>query len=369
MFEPVLEENLTRIGVFGIGGAGCNAVNHMIQSGLKNVDFHAVNTDLQTLRLNLAENKVQIGAQLTSGSGSGGRPETGRRAAEESLPLLREILRGYEMVFIATGEGGGTGTGASPLIAETAREQGSLVVAVATRPFDFEGRPRALKAQEGLDQLRPRVDTLIVIPNQKLLARHQKEPIRSSFRIADEVITNAVRTVADIITMPQLVNIDFADVREVMKEKGAAYLGLGMASGPDRAKEAATHAISSELIEELDIESAHRVLLNVSGDENLTLQEVEDAAMAVQTIMRNQADIRFGATHDPNLKGMIRVTVIATGIDEPFACFGDIQELVHGSSDFADRGRHVAGRGAAGPAQPIDKNDLKIPAVLRRIMD
>jgi len=369
MFEPVVENNLTRIGVFGIGGAGCNAVNHMIQSGLRNVDFYAVNTDLQTLRLNLAENKVQIGAQLTSGSGSGGRPETGRRAAEESLPLLREVLRGYEMVFIATGEGGGTGTGASPLIAETAREHGSLVVAVATKPFDFEGRPRALKAIEGIDLLRPRVDTMIVIPNQKLLARHQKEPMHSAFRMADEVITNAVRTVSDIITVPQLVNIDFADVREVMKEKGAAYLGLGVASGPDRAKEAASRAISSELIEELSIETAHRVLLNVSGDENLTLQEVEDAAMTVQAMMRNQADVRFGAAHDPALKGMIRVTVIATGIDEPFASFGDIQELVRFNGELADRGRQMAGRGTPGATQPIDKNDLRIPAVLRKIMD
>ena len=225
MFEPVDDRELTRIGVFGVGGAGCNAVNHMIQSGLTGVDFYAVNTDLQSLHMNLAENKVQIGAQLTGGTGSGGKPETGRKACEESQQYLREIVAGYDLVFIATGEGGGTGTGASPLVASTAREQGCLVVAVATKPFEFEGRVRALKAIEGIEALRPCVDTLITVPNQKLLAMYSNEPLNSAFRLADEVLCNAARGIADIVTIPQMVNIDFSDVRDVLQEPGGALIG------------------------------------------------------------------------------------------------------------------------------------------------
>jgi len=369
MFEPVENLELIKIGVFGIGGAGCNAVNHMIQAGLHGVDFYAVNTDLQALHLNLAENKIQIGAQLTGGTGSGGKPETGKKACEETLPLLREILTGYDMVFIATGEGGGTGTGASPLVAETAREQGSLVVSVVTKPFDFEGRARVIRALDGIEELRPRCDTLIVIPNQKLLEIYPQEPFHEAFRLADEVLHNAVKGISDLVTTPQLVNIDFADVRDVMQEKGAALMGMGQASGVDRAKEAAGRAISSPLIDDITIETAHRVLLNVTGDANLTLPEIKEAAMMIQEATRHQADIRFGASSDQTMTDAVRVTVIATGIEEPFPKIGDIKELANITNAFTDRRRKLLTSGQPGTAGVIDKSNLEIPAFLRRQID
>jgi cell division protein FtsZ len=369
MFEPVENLELIKIGVFGIGGAGCNAVNHMIQAGLRGVDFYAVNTDLQALHMNLAENKIQIGAQLTGGTGSGGKPETGRKACEETLSLLREILVGYDMVFIATGEGGGTGTGASPLVAETAREQGSLVVSVVTKPFEFEGRARVIRALDGIEELRPRCDTLIVIPNQKLLEIYPKEPFHEAFRLADEVLYNAVKGITDLVTTPQLVNIDFADVRDVMQEKGAALMGMGMASGADRAKEAASRAICSPLIDDITIETAHRVLLNVTGDAKLTLPEIKEAAMMIQEATRHQADIRFGASSDQTMNDAVRVTVIATGIEEPFPKIGDIKELASITNTFNDRRRKLLTSGQPGTADVIDKSNLEIPAFLRRQID
>jgi cell division protein FtsZ len=369
MFEPVQDLNLTKIAVFGVGGAGGNAVNHMIQAGLRGVDFHVVNTDLQALNMNLAENKVQLGAQLTGGTGSGGRPETGRKACEETLPLIREIVTGYDMVFLAAGEGGGTGTGAAPLIAEAAREQGSLVVAVVTKPFDFEGRNRMLKALDGIEELRPRVDTLIVIPNQKLLEVYKTEPFREAFRLADEVLYNAAKGIVDIVMIPQLVNIDFSDVRTVLQEKGGAIMGLGIATGSDRAREAAERATYSPLIDELSIETASRVLLNISGDESLTLHEIEVAASRVQEATHHRADIRFGASHDRTLRDAIRVTVIATGIEEPFPSIGDVKELVRFSGDIADRRRRLMASDPGANPETIDKNNLQIPAVLRRHID
>jgi cell division protein FtsZ len=369
MFEPVVEASLTKIAVFGVGGAGGNALNHMIQGGLSSVDFYALNTDLQALRMSLSENKVQIGAQLTGGTGSGGRPETGRKACEENLPLIREILTGYDMVFIATGEGGGTGTGAAPLIAETAREQGSLVVAIVTKPFDFEGRARMLKALDGIEELRPRVDTLIVIPNQKLLQVYKEEPFHEAFRLADEVLYNAVKGIADIATVPQLVNIDFSDVRTVMQEKGGALMGLGLATGPDRAREAVERAIYSPLIDGLSIETATRILISISGDQQLTLQEIEAIAARVQDATHGRADIRFGASHDRNLREQVRVTVIATGIEELFPNIGDVKELVRFNSDMAERQRRLLANGVTVASEPIDKSNLQIPAVLRRQLD
>jgi len=369
MFEPVENLELIKIGVFGVGGAGCNAVNHMIQAGLHGVDFYAVNTDLQALHMNLSENKIQIGAQLTGGTGSGGKPETGKKACEETLPLLREILTGYDMVFIATGEGGGTGTGASPLIAETAREQGSLVVAIVSKPFDFEGRARVLRALDGIEELRPRCDTLIVIPNQKLLEIYPKEPFFEAFRLADDVLHNAVKGISDLVTTPQLVNIDFADVRDVMQEKGAALMGMGLASGADRAKEAASKAICSPLIDDITIDTAHRVLLNVTGDARLSLPEIREAAMMIQEATRHQADIRFGASSDQAMNDAVRVTVIATGIEEPFPKIGDIKELATITNTFTDRRRKQLLAGQSGSGDVIDKSNLEIPAFLRRQID
>ena len=369
MFEPVDDRELTRIGVFGVGGAGCNAVNHMIQSGLTGVDFYAVNTDLQSLHMNLAENKVQIGAQLTGGTGSGGKPETGRKACEESQQYLREIVAGYDLVFIATGEGGGTGTGASPLVASTAREQGCLVVAVATKPFEFEGRVRALKAIEGIEALRPCVDTLITVPNQKLLAMYSNEPLNSAFRLADEVLCNAARGIADIVTIPQMVNIDFSDVRDVLQEPGGALMGLGTANGTDRAREAASRAICSPLVDELAIDTARRVLLNITGDEQMTLQEIEAVAMAVQEATRHQADIRFGASHDKLLEGRMKVTVIATGIEDSLVGVGGLKDIVMFNNDLARRRRPSLDDSHSPVDDIADRNDLRIPAVLRRHVD
>ena len=368
MFEPVEDLHLTRIAVFGVGGAGGNALNHMIQAGLPGVDFYAVNTDLQALHMNLAENKIQMGAQLTGGTGSGGRPETGRKACEENLPLIREILTGYDMLFIAAGEGGGTGTGASPLIAETAREQGSLVVAVVTKPFDFESRSHMLKALDGIEELRMRVDTLIVIPNQKVLELYKNEPFRQAFRLGDEVLYNAVKGIAEIVTKPQLVNIDFADVRTVLQEKGGAIMGLGTATGNDRAREAAEHAIYSPLIDELSIETASRILLNITGDEQLTLDEIQASASRVLEATHGRADVRFGASTDKVLNGVLKVTVIATGIEEPFPSIGSAKELLTFNGELSERRRKLmAANGQA--SEGIDKNNLQIPAVLRRHID
>ncbi|MEO0108299.1 MAG: cell division protein FtsZ, partial [candidate division WOR-3 bacterium] len=352
------------------GGARCNALDHHIQSGLGNVDFYAVNTDLQSLRMNLASNKIQIGAQLTGGTGSGGRPETGRRACEESIDVIRDVVAGYEMVFLAAGEGGGTGTGASPLIAQVARQQGCLVVAVVTKPFEFEGQARAQRAIEGLHALRPMVDTLIVIPNEKLHQLYPNEPLVEAFGLADDVISSAVRGVAEIVTIPQYVNIDFSDVRDVLQEPGGAMMGQAVATGADRARSAATKAICSPLMDQLSVETARRALLNICGDERLTVSEVSEVAAAIREATNPQIDIRFGATQDPKLNGLLKVTVIATGIEELVIGVVGLQELLDARHDVLSRRRIGAGDPKATTVVNMtDKNDLRIPTVLRRHLD
>jgi len=364
VIEPVEERNLTRIGVFGVGGAGCNAVNHMVDARLNGVELFAVNTDLQALSMSLAPNRIQIGAQLTGGLGSGGDPKIGRQAAEESIETLRENLSGFDLVFIAAGEGGGTGTGAAPVIAQEAKQQGALVVAVVTRPFDFEGRQRQQRAQAGIDAIRPNVDTLIVIPNQRILDVYGAQPCFESFRLANEVLLNAVSGIAEIVTTKQLINIDFADVRAVMREKGGAVMSVGIASGEGRATESAHRALHSPLIEDVSIEHARRILLNVAGDGSMTLNEVDEAAKVISLATNGQADIRLGAATHSELKSVMKVTLIATGLPEPLPRLEDITDLITSSEEIRFRRRSMA------KGEPlVDKLDLEVPTFIRRQMD
>jgi cell division protein FtsZ len=364
VIEPVEERNLTRIGVFGVGGAGGNAINHMVDARLSGVELFAVNTDLQALSMSLAPNKIQIGAQLTGGLGSGGDPKIGRQAAEESIEILRENLAGFDMVFIAAGEGGGTGTGAAPVIAQEAKQQGALVVAVVTRPFDFEGRQRREKAQAGIEALKPHVDTLIVIPNQRILEVYGAEPCFEAFRLADEVLLNAVRGISEIVTTKQLINIDFADVRTVMSERGGAVMSVGIAQGEGRASEAAHRALRSPLIEDVSIESARRVLLNISGDESMTLKEVDEAAQIIYHATNGQADIRMGAARLTDLNSAMKVTMIATGLNEPLPRLEDVTDFIT-NSEMIPLKRRITGKGEL----PVDKSNLEVPTFIRRQLD
>ncbi len=312
VFEP---HDSAHIKVVGVGGAGGNAVNRMIESGFAGVDFVAVNTDAQALSTSLAATQVQIGKQLTHGLGSGGNPEIGRKAIQEDAELVGAALKGADMVFIAAGMGGGTGTGAGPAIAQMAKKTGSLVVGVVTKPFLFEGQYRMRQAVEGLDLLRQEVDTAIVIPNQRLLAVASKNtPIREAFRIADDVLLRATKGVSDLITVPGLVNLDFADIKSVMTEMGDAVMGTGVGSGKNRAVESAQQAISSPLLEDTSIAGAAGVLVNVTGGPDLTLHEINEAATVINESIGAECNMIFGAVIDETLKDQVMITVIATGI-------------------------------------------------------
>lgn len=318
MFEfEEASENRALIRIVGIGGAGSNAVNTMISAGLTGVDFVAANTDAQALRVNMAPIKVQLGGALTKGLGAGADPETGRRATSESEEELREYLMGSDMVFVTAGMGGGTGTGGAPVVARIAREMGALTVGVVTKPFLFEGKKRMRQAEEGLRQLREHVDTLICIPNQRLLAAASRsQPLLEAFHKADEVLLQAVRGISDLITVHGLINLDFADVRTIMSNMGMAIMGTATATGEGRAEEAARHAIASPLLEDISIRGARGVLINITGSENLTLHEVNEAATLIQEEADEDANIIFGAVIDENLSDEIRITVIATGFGE-----------------------------------------------------
>ena len=306
------------IKVIGVGGGGGNALNTMIESRLGGVDFIAANTDSQALEHNRASIKVQLGADVTRGLGCGANPDRGRASALEERDRLRELLEGSDMVFVTAGMGGGTGTGAAPIIAEVAREIGALTVGVVTRPFSFEGRVRGKQADRGLDELHQVVDTLITIPNQRLLSLAGKNTaVKDAFRLADEVLLNAVRGISDLITIHGLVNLDFADVRTVMNEAGVALMGTGIGHGDTRAVDAARSAISSPLLEDLSIDGARGVLINITGDEDMTLFEVNEASTLIQEAAHEDANIIFGAVIDDELpEGEVRVTVIATGLDD-----------------------------------------------------
>lgn len=311
-----------QIKVIGVGGGGNNAVNRMITAGLKGVDFVAINTDAQAINLSRAGQKVQIGLKLTKGLGAGANPEVGSKAAEESREELINALKGADMVFVTAGMGGGTGTGAAPIVAEIAKELGALTVGVVTRPFTFEGRKRAMQAEKGIAELKSKVDTLITIPNDRLLQVVDKHTtIHEAFRIADDVLRQGVQGISDLIAVPGLINLDFADVKTIMRNTGSALMGIGTATGENRAADAARKAISSPLLE-TSIEGAQGVLLNITGGQNLTLFEVNEASEIIAEAADPEANIIFGAVIDESLKEEVRVTVIATGFDQQKPSFG-----------------------------------------------
>ena len=306
-----------RIKVVGIGGGGGNAVNTMISSGLPGVEFIAANTDLQALGVSLAPMKLQLGAQLTKGLGAGANPDIGRQAALDDSEVIRDHLSGADMVFLTAGMGGGTGTGGAPVVARMAKEQGALTVAVVTKPFQFEGRKRMRQAEEGMRELKDAVDTLIAIPNQRLLAiAGRNTSLLETFKRADDILLQAVRGISDLITVHGLINLDFADVRTIMAEMGMAMMGAGSASGENRAVEAAQKAISSPLLEDISIHGARGVLINITGSHDLSLHEVNEAATLIQEEAHEDANIIFGAVIDEQMGDEIRITVIATGFGE-----------------------------------------------------
>ncbi len=345
-FEVGLDQ-YANIKVIGVGGGGNNAVNRMISAGLKGVEFIAINTDAQALQLSQSEARIQIGAKLTKGLGAGANPEIGQKAAEESRDEIIKGLKGADMVFVTAGMGGGTGTGAAPLVAEVAKELGALTVGVVTKPFTFEGRKRMAQAETGIQNLKAKVDTLITIPNDRLLQVIDKHTsIVEAFRIADDVLRQGVQGISDLIAVPGLINLDFADVKTIMRDTGSALMGIGVASGENRAAEAARVAISSPLLE-TSIEGARGVLLNITGGASLGLFEVNEAAEIIAQAADPEANIIFGAVIDERLEDEVRVTVIATGFDQkPARREKAKQELEFKSFSSSD--------------------DLDIPAFLRR---
>jgi cell division protein FtsZ len=314
-FEMDIDQ-VARIKVIGVGGGGNNAVNRMIEDGVQGVEFIAVNTDAQALKLSKAEIKMQIGATLTRGLGAGANPEVGRNAVEESRKQIQEVLKGADMVFVTAGMGGGTGTGAAPAIAQISRELGALTIGVVTRPFGFEGRKRATNAAAGIDLMREAVDTLIIVPNDRLLQIvDKKTPMIQAFREADNVLRQGVQGISDLIAVPGLINLDFADVKTIMSNQGTALMGIGLAKGKDRAVEAAKKAISSPLLE-TSIDGAQGVLMNITGGSNLSLYEVQEAADIVSSAADKELNMIFGSIINEDFKDEIMITVIATGFSE-----------------------------------------------------
>ncbi|MEM6591265.1 MAG: cell division protein FtsZ [Cyanobacteria bacterium P01_H01_bin.119] len=311
----IVPGSIAKIKVIGVGGGGCNAVNRMINSGVAGIDFWSVNTDAQALTETPSTNCLQVGQKLTRGLGAGGNPAIGQKAAEESRDEIAAALEETDLVFITAGMGGGTGTGAAPVVAEVAKEAGALTVGVVTRPFTFEGRRRTAQAEEGITALQSRVDTLIVIPNDKLLSViSEQTPVQEAFRVADDILRQGVQGISDIITIPGLVNVDFADVRAVMADAGSALMGIGIGSGKSRAREAAIAAISSPLLE-ASIDGAGGAVFNITGGSDMTLHEVNSAAEIIYEAVDPNANIIFGAVIDERLQGEVRITVIATGFN------------------------------------------------------
>ena len=309
-----------RIKVVGVGGGGSNAVNRMVAAGFDGVEFLVANTDLQALRQNPATNKLQIGSKLTKGLGAGADPNVGRQAALEDTEKLIEALDGADMVFVTTGLGGGTGTGAAPVIASLASELGALTIAVVTKPFKFEGRKRQLQAERGLEELRECVDTVITIPNERLLATiGRTTSLNEAFTSADDVLRQAIQGISDLILVPGMINLDFADVKTIMAGMGLAIMGTGMSEGENRAMTAANAAISSPLLEDASVRGARGVIINVTGGPDLSLVEVSEASAIIQQAAHEEANIIFGAVVDPDMEGKVKITVIATGFDRPAA--------------------------------------------------
>jgi cell division protein FtsZ len=391
-FDEAMTQNAL-MKVVGVGGGGGNAVNRMIDEDLEGVEFVSVNTDAQALKGSKSGLKIQIGRKLTRGLGAGARPEIGRAALEESREEVAEALEGADLVFITAGMGGGTGTGAAPLIGEMAREQGALTIAVVTKPFLFEGRKRLRQAEEGLTELRGAVDTMIVVPNERLLSVVGKgTSFKDALKKADEVLLHATQGISDLIRVTGEVNVDFADVRTIMSDRGAALMGSGFGRGDNRAMEAAQEAISSPLLDNISIHGATGVLINITGGMDLAIDEVTTISQIIQEAAGEEAEIIFGAVHDPNMKEEVRVTVIATGFDRAEPRDGVIRptfgvttkraEPVRGGYMQTEPMRAVVGGGSSGvgpsnpPRTPVVRaperrlqTDLEIPTFIRRQMD
>jgi cell division protein FtsZ len=340
---PAVRDLRPRIVVFGVGGAGGNAVNNMIDAGLQGVDFVVANTDAQALTRAKTPNRLQLGHSITEGLGAGARPEVGQAAAQESQPEIIEMLEGAHMVFVAAGMGGGTGTGAAPVIARTARERGILTIAVVTKPFHFEGQRRMQLAETGVQELRKHVDTLIVIPNQNLFrVANERTTFAEAFQLADQVLYSGVRGVTDLMVMPGLINLDFADVRTVMAEMGTAMMGTGEAAGPNRALEASHGAMANPLLDIVSMRGAKGVLINITGGFDMTLYEVDQAANEIRAEVDPNANIIMGSTFDESLEGSMRVAVVATGIDdEAIITQHTVVEPARRASDGAPRRQAV----------------------------
>ncbi|MEP7274481.1 MAG: cell division protein FtsZ [Acidobacteriota bacterium] len=355
-----------RIKVIGVGGGGGNAVNHMIEAGIEGVEFLVANTDMQALNRSLAPVKLQLGAKLTKGLGAGANPEVGREAAMEDTVKILEALEGADMVFVTAGLGGGTGTGAAPIIASLASEIGALTVAVVTKPFPFEGRMRMRQAENGLDELRSAVDTLITIPNERLKQTVDRSAsLGEAFHRADDVLRQAVQGISDLITVPGYINVDFADVKTIMKGMGMALMGTGLAAGESRAQEATTRAISSPLLEEASIEGAKGVLVNITGGKDLSLAEVDEAMQIIHSAADPEANIIFGTVTDERMQNEMKITVIATGFGKLMVANENLYALRAGSAQAPGRANGVAQttaplRGSA---------DLDVPAFIRKKVD
>jgi cell division protein FtsZ len=386
---PLSSESFARIKVVGVGGGGSNAVNRMIEQGMSGVEFITINTDAQALLLANAPRRVRIGDKLTRGLGAGGNPDIGQKAAEESSEELYDVLRGADMVFIAAGLGGGTGTGAAPIVAQIAKEVGALTIGVVTKPFTFEGSRRLQSADGGINRLKEQVDTLIVIPNDRLLQIVDKRAsLQESFRLADDVLRQGIQGISELITVPGLINLDFADVRTIMSEGGAALMAVGRGAGEDRARVAAEMAISSSLLD-ITIDGARGILFNVTGGPNMTLFEVNQAAAIIKETAHPEVNLIFGAVIDPNLGDEIRVTVIATGfertgmprrtIERPAATTSNTRPMMNRSQSAGGNAPANTPAPAEVPAQTqrgadlsefqarsFNPDDLDIPAFLRR---
>ena len=373
-------ENLAQIKVVGVGGGGSNAVNRMINEGLGGVEFVAVNTDNQALMLSQANTRVRIGDKLTKGLGAGGNPEIGRKAAEESQDELYEVIRGADMVFIACGMGGGTGTGASPIIAQISKEMGALTIGVVTRPFTFEGARRGKVAEDGIAALKAQVDTLIAIPNDRLAQIADKRAtLQQAFSLADDVLRQGIQGISELITVPALINLDFADVRTIMSEGGAALMAVGSSVGDDRARSAAENAITSSLLD-VTIDGARGILFNITGGSDMTLFEINEAAAIIKESAHPDVNMIFGAQVDETMGDEVRITVIATGFDQARAARGAMSrpspqrpgrtsDAQAGASAEAEEGEKKSPFSPPpSPDSPVvyDEDDIEIPTFLRK---
>ena len=372
------KQPFARIKVIGVGGGGSNAVNRMIETGIQGVEFIAVNTDAQALMLAKANTHVRLGEKITRGLGAGGDPEIGRKAAEESADELYNVLKGSDMVFVTAGMGGGTGTGAAPVVSQIAKESGALTIGVVTRPFTFEGMRRMQSAETGIGKLKEHADTLIAIPNDRLLQIADKRAsLQDAFRLADDVLHQGIQGISELITIPGLINLDFADVRAIMSEGGAALMAVGTGSGDEKAKKAAETAISSQLLD-ITIDGARGVLFNVTGGPNMTLFEVNQAAAIIRETTHPDVNMIFGAVIDPNMGDDIRITVIATGFERTSLPRRALERQPRNESRRTDSGLYMRpsesvsihadtqpGEAKSASLPPVSNDDLDIPTFLR----